>query len=206
MTPQTQWITPVAKGPVGRDGVADDDPLRPDQDLFDHAPQYLLTIFDRRRLGCVAQPGEELLQVLGQLKVGLAVEELCVQRRERTGQAGLLRAKVGHLGTQLVEGEQVLLVGLHETFDALGGSGEFELEAGPFGRRRIGRSQLFQAPVQLGLDEARVGEQGGHLTPDEIVEVVSPHRLVATDASMLVAVVIDLQPEEGRTLPPPPDP
>src|ERR1019366_2501714 len=59
LTPQTQWITPVPKGAVSRDRVADDDTLGSDQNLSDHAAQHLLAIFDGRRLGCVTQPGEE---------------------------------------------------------------------------------------------------------------------------------------------------
>ena len=100
MTPQTQWITPVPKGALSRDRVTDDDPLGPDQDLFDHAPQYFLTILDRRSLGRIAQPGEEPLKILSQLEVGLAVEKLRVQRCERAAQARFLRSQVRHPGTQ----------------------------------------------------------------------------------------------------------
>ena len=36
MTPQTQWVTPVAKGAVDGDRVADDDAFGSDEDIFDH--------------------------------------------------------------------------------------------------------------------------------------------------------------------------
>ena len=190
MTPQTQWITPVPKGAVSRDRVSDNDTLGSDQDFLDHAAHHLLSIFDGCRLGRVAQPREEALQVFGQGEVGLAVEKLRVERRERCAQARLSRSRLGHAGAQLVEGEEAFLVGVNQSFDALGGPCEIELEPGPLSRGGIGGPQLFEPPVQLGLDETGVGQQGGHLSPDEIVEVVGADWLVAANASSLIAVVV----------------
>ena len=45
-------------------------------------------------------------------------------------QAGLFGSQIGHAGAQLVEGEQVFLVGLHESGDGLGGACEVALEPG----------------------------------------------------------------------------
>src|ERR1700683_3692120 len=189
-TPQSQWVTPGSKGALSRDRMSDDDSLGSDQNLLDHAPQHLLTILDGRRLGRVTQPGEEALQVLGQREVGLAVEKLCVERRQRSAQARLLHPQLGHAGAQFVQGDEVFLVGLDQSFDALGGPGEVELEPGPLGRGGIGHPELFESPVQLGLDETRVGQQRGHLTPDEVVEVVGTNRPVVADATVFVAVVV----------------
>ncbi len=60
----------------------------------------------------------------------------------------------------------------------------------PLRGRRVGVAQLGQSPVQLGLHQGGIGQQGGHLAPDELIEVIGPHRLVLADASVLVAVVV----------------
>ncbi len=92
MTPQTQPITGGSKGVITpRDRVADDDPLGSDEDFFDHAPQYLLASFDSGSVGRVAQPAEEALQVLGELEVGVSVEELSFKRGQGASHACLFR-------------------------------------------------------------------------------------------------------------------
>jgi methylglyoxal synthase len=48
-----------------------------------------------------------------------------------------------------------------------------------------------EAFVDLGVDQLRVGEQGGDVVPGHGVEVVGADRFVAADASALVAVVAE---------------
>lgn len=79
-----------------RDGMADDDALGPDEDLFDHAAQHFLAGPDRCRVGGVPQSAKESLQVLGKLEIRLPVEELCVQRGEGSAQARFFGSQIGH--------------------------------------------------------------------------------------------------------------
>jgi hypothetical protein len=51
--------------------VPDGDLSGADADFLDHRAQDALTFGDRRGLGALVQPGEEALQVVGELEVGL---------------------------------------------------------------------------------------------------------------------------------------
>src|SRR3954469_8912297 len=82
----------------------------------------------RRRSGTggggrvAAQAGEEAFEVFGQLEVGLSVDELGSQRVE-------LGAQAGFAGTQLVEGDQLFLVGLDQPGDGRAGLGQCLFQA-----------------------------------------------------------------------------
>ena len=52
---------------------------------------------------------------------------------------------------------------------------------------------VVEAPVDLGADQGRVGQQGGDVVPDDLVEVVGADRLVRADPAVLVAVVVAAQ-------------
>src|ERR1019366_1382260 len=141
------------------------------------------------RPGCLAQAGQEALQVLCQPEVGLLVEELGCESVDGALQAGLFGPQVGHTSAQLAEGDQVLLVGLYEPADRFGSACQVALEPGAFRSGRVGGAQLCQAPVELALDEGGVGQQGSNLSPYDLVEVVGAHRLVLAHPAPLVAVV-----------------
>jgi len=79
-----------------------------------------------------------------------------------------------HAGPQLVEIDQVFLVGLHEPLDTL-----------------VTRATRAQGGDRLAV--AGSGQQGGDLCPDELVEVVGPDRLVGADPPVFVAVVVRSQ-------------
>ena len=82
------------------------------------------------------------------------------------------------------------MVGLHEPGDGFGGTGQFAFEPGMLRGGRAGGAHLGQPPVKLALDEGWVSQKGGDLAPDDLVEVVGPHRLVAAHTASLVAVVV----------------
>ena len=70
---------------------------------------------------------------------------------------------------------------------------ELAFEPGTLGGGRVGGAQLGQAPVELGLHEGGIGQQGGDVAPYDLVEVVGAHRLVVADPASLVAVVVRAQ-------------
>src|SRR5260370_29083809 len=88
ITPPTQWIIgahvtlrvgvvvvlAAAAFPDG-DAVPDGDLLGSDQDVLDEQAQHPLAFFGAGGAGVAAQLGEEAVEVIGELEVGLAVGE-----------------------------------------------------------------------------------------------------------------------------------
>jgi retron-type reverse transcriptase len=117
------WVAWVAWVVAGRDGVADDDLVRTDEDVFDEESQDALAFGDGRGSGLVLQAGEEVFEVVGELEIDGSVGELGVEGVGLLAQAGLAGAQLGHPGPEFVEGDQLLLVGADEPCDRLAGLG-----------------------------------------------------------------------------------
>jgi hypothetical protein len=82
------WCSAAAAG----NGVADDDALRADEDVFDEQAQHALLLVHGGSGGVAAEVGEEAFEVLGELEVGLAVNELGGQGVELAAEAGFAGA------------------------------------------------------------------------------------------------------------------
>src|SRR6266566_5067084 len=187
-TPPTQWIIPamvtlrIGSGVVlpsaraawpGGDAVPDSDLLGADEDVLDEQPQHPLAVFDGGG-GCVAaQLGEEAFQVAGEGEVGVPVGGLGVEGVELAAQVRLAGAQVGHLGAQLVDGQELLGECLDHGGDRGGGLGQLEFEAVALAGGRVGGAGGIEPFADLGADQGRVGEQGGDVVPHDGVEVVS---------------------------------
>lgn len=170
--------------------MADDHALWSQADLPHDQSNDLLSFVDRRTVDLLTESGEEALEVLGQGQVGLVVKELRVERVELRAQRRLLPAQLGHPGSELVEGKQTLLVGLEEPGHGRARAGELELETVALSLGRVGGPQLRQAPIQLGGDQGPVGQQGCHVSPDQVVELVLADRAgVAAGASLVAPAV-----------------
>src|SRR5665811_2212876 len=187
------FLGPVAGVAADGDGVANGDLVGADEDVFDEQPQDPLALGHASGGSLVAQPGQEVLEVVGELEVDLTVGELGVQGVELVAQAGLAGPQLGHAGAQLVQGDQLLLVGADEPLDRLAGLGQGGVE--PFALRggRVGGAVLGEPLGDLGSDQGGVGQQRGDVVPDEAVEVVGADRLVGADSAVLVAVVVRAQ-------------
>ena len=171
MTPPTQQITRGWVGCRGRDAVADGDAFGSNEDLLDEKAEHPLAFLDIGCLRFVLQSGEEALEVLGELEVGVAVDELCGERVELGAQTGFAGPQRRHPGTQFVQRQQLFLVGLDQPADRGGGLGQREIEAGALGGGRVGGAGLVRAAVEFGGDQRRVGEQPGDVGPHDLVEV-----------------------------------
>src|SRR4029079_5823542 len=117
-------VGPAARVVPYRDGVADCDLVGADEHVFDEQAQDALAFGDGRCGGLAAQPGEEGFEVVGELEVDLPVGELAVEGVDLVEQAALAGAQLGHAGAELVEGDQLLLVGADEPGDRRGGLGQ----------------------------------------------------------------------------------
>ena len=85
-----------------------------DQDFADDEPQDALLFVEVELVESVGEAVEEAFEGVGELEVGLGVVQLGVERVELGAQCGLALAQRGHPGAQLVEREELFLVGLDQ--------------------------------------------------------------------------------------------
>src|SRR6188472_616728 len=105
-------VVSVAGGVLAnRDAVPDGDLFWADEDVLDEYPHDALAFVDVAGGGRAAQAGQEGVQVVGELEVGLLIGGLGVQGFQLAAQAGLTGAQVRQAGAQLVDRDQFLLVG-----------------------------------------------------------------------------------------------
>jgi hypothetical protein len=190
VTAPTQWVTSVGASVRGGDRVADGDLVfvAADQHLAHDESQDPLLLFGVQLVETVAQAGEEAFEGVGELEVGLGVMEVGVERVELGLESGLAFAQRGHPGAQLVEREQLLLVGLDQPLDRAGGAGEVALERLAAASGWVLGAQCVEAAVDLRPDERGVLEQPPDLAPDERLQ------LVGTDRAALAHAPADVPP------------
>lgn len=80
--------------------MPDNDAFGSNEDLLDEQSEHPLTLLDGGGVGLVAQPGEEALDVLGELEVGCAVHQLRREGVQLGAQAGLAGSQLGHPGAR----------------------------------------------------------------------------------------------------------
>jgi hypothetical protein len=135
--------------------VADHDLVGTDQDVSHDEAQDTLAIRQRRGLGGVAKPAKEALQALGQGEIARPVEQLSIESVELRPQARLPRAQVGHPGAELLEREQILLVGGDEAAGGRADPVQLDLEAPPLRHGRVGPAECGEAALELRSDQGR---------------------------------------------------
>jgi len=148
-------VCAVARAVLDGDGVPYGDLVGADEDVFDERAQDPLPFGHGRGGGLVTQSGEEVLQVVGELEVDLPVGELAVEGVELVAKAGLAGTQLGHAGAQLVERDQLLLVGADEAGDRGGRLGHCAVKALALDGGGVGGADLFEPGVDLGPDQGR---------------------------------------------------
>ena len=127
------------------DAVADGDLLGADEDVLDDGAQDALAVLDGGGGGAAAEPGEEALEVAGELEVGVAVGGLGVEGGDLVLQAGLEGAQGRHAGAELVDGDELLGEGGDHRGDGRSGLGEGLLELAALAGDRVLMSVPFPA-------------------------------------------------------------
>ena len=203
-TPPTQWAMSgmvVLRVGVGggfgvvggafadRDTVPDGDLVGSDENVFDEQPQHALAFVNGGQFGLGVKLGEEAFEVGGELEIGLAVGELVVERLDLVAQVGFSSAQIGHACAQLIDGDQLFAERLDHAGDGVAGLGQCGIQSFPLLCNRIGGARRVEAPVDLGVDQLRVGQQPGDVIPHYGVEMIGAHRLIAADPPALVALV-----------------
>ncbi|MGB0091380.1 MAG: hypothetical protein WBP81_02420, partial [Solirubrobacteraceae bacterium] len=102
--------------------------LAADQDFADDEPQDALLSGDVELVQAVGEAAEEAFEGVGELEVGGGVVQLGVEAVELGLERALALAQRGHAGAELVERNQLFLVGLDQPLDRAFGAGEVALE------------------------------------------------------------------------------
>ena len=151
-----------------RDAVADGEFVGSDEDVLDDGAQDALAVLGGGGGGAAAEPGEEALEVAGELQVGVAVGGLGVEGGDLVLDPGLAGAEGGHAGAELVDGQELLGERGDHRGDRRGGLREGLLELAAFLCDRVGCPCPLQPFIDLGADEGGVGEQGDQVVPDTL--------------------------------------
>ena len=161
-----------------------------DQDFADDEPQDALLFLDAELLEAVGEAAEEAFEGVGELEVDLRVVEVVVERVELGAQGRLPLAQRGCAGAQLLEREELFLVGLDQPGDGRLGAVEVALErVASSGGGMLG-ARCLQAAVDLSAHERWVLQQPTDLAPDERFELIGADRAALADATADVAVVV----------------
>jgi hypothetical protein len=75
---------------------------------------------------------------------------------------------------QLVEGDQVLLVGADQAVDRSVDRDHLVVQALAAALERVAVAHLSQAPVQLGADQGGIGQESDDVLPDHGLQGVGP--------------------------------
>jgi len=127
--------------------MADGDAVVGDQNFPDQQPENFPALSDIEGFGGPAQTLQETRQGLGQPQHGGLVGRPIPQRSQFALQALFALAQAGHAAAQVVERQQVFLVGGQQTLHAL--------------------AQARHLAIQLGLTTARRAVGSGRIEPGE---------------------------------------
>jgi hypothetical protein len=192
-----------------RDRVPDRDGVSVHQDVLDKEADDLLPIRDLQRLRRLVQPPKEVGQGFGEAQKRHPVSGL-VEDGLQFRQHGLFAsAQLRHPATQLVEGQEVLLIGREQALHALPGPRQLAFQSVLPPLRRFGGAGRVEAPVELGLDERRVLDQVDDLPPhDPVEQVLADRSAVAHRAAEMAprvraeaAIIMDLARGAARRRP-----
>src|SRR5450755_227730 len=189
--------------------MSDGDAVVVDDDLLDEQSDDALAFEHVQALHLRAQTLEEFAQRVSKSKICGLIDELGTQRFEFCLQPCLALPQLGHSPAQLVQAEEILLVGRQQPLNAplglqqLAGGSVLVL----LGRMR--RARGFDAPGQLRLDQRRIFKQSSDLGPHGLLEQIEPDgrsaaarlALIAPGVRTQASVVVDLARAAARGSP-----
>ena len=112
------WIVDLGLVRDG-DGVADSDRVLVNQDVLDQQPDDSLPFRNIHCIGGCTQPREEAIQGFGEPQIGFCLACQVDDRLYFGVHSLLLASQPGDSLAQFVDGDQLLLVGIDQTVDAV---------------------------------------------------------------------------------------
>ena len=173
--------------------MADDDFVLGDQNLLHEEPDDTLPFGDVQFLGGGAQPRQKAGQGLGEPQTGLPILGAIDGGFQFAVQRLLLTADLGRSVTQLVDRDQLFLIGRDQPVDALADPDQAMPKVGLALLVGIGDTGRLQAPVDLCLHQSRILEREDQLGPHDVVEQVLAYGSAAAQPAVGMAPGVGTQ-------------
>ena len=164
-----------------------------DQNLLDQQAEDLLALGDVESFGRLAQTLQEAGQGFGQPQHRGLLGRPIPQGLQFALQALLALTQAGHAAAQVVERQQVLLVGGQQTLHALADTGQLAIQFGLTTACRAVRPGRVEPAVDLLPDQGGVLQQAQHFGPDQVVQQILADRPVVAGWSGQMAVAVRSQ-------------
>src|SRR5579863_4258098 len=160
------------RGRSDRDAMPNDDCIVADEHLLDDETDDALPFQDVERVGRVTQSCEECRERLGQAQEHGAVAGLIGDGLQLGAHDLLPLAQRGHALAQLLERQQLFLVGVENALYAVSNTSQFSLQTLLALFRGIGCASRNQTSLEFLLDQGRVLKQSDHFRPDDLIEQI----------------------------------
>ena len=161
---------------AGRDAVPDEDGVITDQNLLDDEAHDALTLEGVECISSAAQPRQERGERLCQSHEHGAITGLIGDRLQFGAQRFLTIAQRRHALAQLLEREEIFLVGAQQSLDTLVDTSQFSLRTllALFGGIRC--TCGHETTIEFVLDQSGIFEQPDDLRPDDLIEQFLAHQ------------------------------
>ena len=206
ITPRTQKVTLSAGCAAGRiwhrrpairwrgqadwDAVADEDAVIADQDFLNHQTHDSLPFDDIKSIGGTAQTPEERREGFCEAQERRAVVGLIGDGLQLGAQRLLALSQRGHALAQLFDRQEILLIGVEKSLDALADTDQFSLQALFAFFRGIRRASGDQPSVELLLDKRWIFEQSNDFSPHDLIEDLLAHWVIVTHSTTELAPAV----------------
>ena len=157
------------------------------QDVLDEQPDNPLAFRDIHGFGALTQPGEEVCQGLGEFQPDFLFSRLIDDGLPFGIDSLFLSSQRGHSRAQLIDCDQVFLIGLKQTIDRLADTGEISVEFLFAPLARVAPARCFKASCDLDFDQGGILKQADDFGPDDLIEQILAHRTVVAHRSIEVA-------------------
>ena len=155
--------------------MADSDFVLGDKYLLHEEPDDTLPFGDVQGFGGRTQPRQKAGQSLGEPKISLSILGAIDSGLQFAMQRLFLTAELGRSVAQLVDGDQLLLIGRDQAVDALADPDQPMPKVGLALLVGIGDTGRLQSPVDLCFHQCRIFEQADQLGPYDFIEQILAH-------------------------------
>ena len=163
------------------------------QHLLHDEPDDALPFGDVQGFGGRAQPRQKAGQRLGEPEIDLPILDTIDGGLQLAIQSLLLTTELGRSIAQLVDCNQLLLIGVDQAVDAFSDPDQTVPQVVLALLVWIGGAGRLQSPVNLGADQCRTLEQADHFAPDDVIEQVLAHRSAVAHRSVEMAPGVGTQ-------------
>ena len=170
--------------------MTDDDRVIADKHLLDDQAHDALALEDVQRVGGHTQPREERRERLREAQVRRALSGLFGEGVQLGAQRLLALAKGWHALAQLLQRQELLLIGGEQPLDALAHAHQLTLHRLLTLFRRVGRARGRESAIKLLFDQRGILEQPNHLGPHDLIQQVLPDGSVLADGTAEVPPAI----------------